>query len=193
MRAVSSQGGAIDLTASFGSVGSLGTGGTADAPAGDALPIVVDVGTATADNLEVTSENDVFVRQSTGDLRLDKIDSTTGNIRVVVPDGNLVDANNISVPDTQNLIRAGRAVEWHAGHAIDGPDQRQRHHQRLRKPDRSGVSDLLDVPRRTARPERVRPHFPGDSAGRATGCLDHVLHKPRHRAGALRHARSPHS
>ena len=36
-------------------------------------------------------------------MRVDKIDSTTGNIRVEVPDGNLVDANNISVPDTQNL------------------------------------------------------------------------------------------
>ena len=51
----------------------------------------------------MTSEGDVFVRQSTGDLRIDKIDSITGNIRVEVPDGNLVDANNISVPDTQNL------------------------------------------------------------------------------------------
>ena len=29
------EGGAVDLTASFGSVGSLGTGGTADAPAGE--------------------------------------------------------------------------------------------------------------------------------------------------------------
>ena len=97
------EGGAVDLTASFGSVGSLGTGGTANAPAGDALPIIVDVGTASADNLDVTSKGDVFVRQSTGDLRVDKIDSITGNIRVDVPDGNLVDANNISVPDTQNL------------------------------------------------------------------------------------------
>ncbi len=97
------EGGAVNLTASFGSVGSLGTSGTADVPAGNALPIVVDVGTASVDNLDVTSESDVFVRQSTGDLRVDKIDSVTGNIRVEVPDGNLVDANNISVPDTQNL------------------------------------------------------------------------------------------
>ncbi|MFI5454966.1 MAG: dockerin type I domain-containing protein [Isosphaerales bacterium] len=97
------EGGAVDLTASFGSVGSLGQGGTADSPAGDALPIVVDVGTASVDNLKVTSEDDVFVRQSTGDLRVDKIDSITGNIRVEVKGGNLVDANNISVPDTQNL------------------------------------------------------------------------------------------
>ena len=36
-------------------------------------------------------------------MRVDKIDSSTGNIRVEVPDGNLVDANNISVPDTENL------------------------------------------------------------------------------------------
>ena len=97
------EGGAIDLTASFGSVGSLGTGGTADSPAADALPIIVDVGAAIADNLSVTSQGDVFVRQSTGDLRVDIIDSSAGNIRVEVPDGNLVDANNISVPDTQNL------------------------------------------------------------------------------------------
>jgi hypothetical protein len=97
------QGGAVTLTASFGSVGSLGTGGTADAPASDALPIIVNVGSATADSLQVTAQDDVFVRQSTGDLRLDKIDSSTGNIRVEVPDGDLVDANNISVPDTQNL------------------------------------------------------------------------------------------
>ena len=97
------EGGAVDLTASFGSVGSLGTGGTADAPAAGALAIVVDVGAASVDNLAVTSEGDVFVRQSTGDLRIDQIDSSVGNIRVEVPDGNLVDANNISVPDTQNL------------------------------------------------------------------------------------------
>ncbi|MFI5455223.1 MAG: beta strand repeat-containing protein [Isosphaerales bacterium] len=97
------EGGAIALTASFGSAGSLGTGGTANAPAGDALPINVDVGTASVDSLKVTAQGDVYVKQTTGDLRLDKIASSSGNVRVEVPNGDLVDANNISVPDTQNL------------------------------------------------------------------------------------------
>ncbi len=97
------KGGSVNLTASFGTVGTLGTGGTANAPAGNAAPVVVNVGTADANNLKVNAQGDVFVRQSAGDLRLYKIASTAGNVRVEVPSGSLIDANNVSVPDTQNL------------------------------------------------------------------------------------------
>ena len=98
-------GGAITLNADFGSVGSLGTNGTANAPGGDALPITIDVGSAALNKLNVTARSDVFVRQASagGDLRLNKISSVAGNVRVEVPNGNLIDANNISIPDTQNL------------------------------------------------------------------------------------------
>jgi mucin-19 len=106
------EGGAIDLVASFGSIGTLGTGGTANSPAVDALPVVVDVGTGTLDKLNVTALDDVYVKQSSGDLRLDKIVSTTGNVRIEVPGGSLVDANNVSVPDTQNL--AALEARWNS-------------------------------------------------------------------------------
>jgi hypothetical protein len=98
-------GDAVTLNAKFGSVGTLGTNGTANSPAANALPITVDIGSATLDKLTVTAQGDVYVRQSSagGDLRLNKINSAAGNVRVVVPNGNLVDANNVSVPDTQNL------------------------------------------------------------------------------------------
>ncbi len=98
------EGGAIFLTATFGSVGTLGTGGTANAPAGDAQPINVDVGTGSLlDNLNVRDVGDVYVKQTTGNLQLDKINSSAGNVRVEVPNGGLIDANNVSVPDTENL------------------------------------------------------------------------------------------
>ena len=98
-------GGAITLNAAFGSVGSLGTNGTANVPGGNALPITVDVGSAALNKLNVTARGDVFVRQASagGDLRLNKISSAEGNVRVEVQSGDLIDANNISVPDTQNL------------------------------------------------------------------------------------------
>ncbi len=115
------EGGAIALTASFGAVGSLGTGGTANAPAGDASAISVDVGSASVDNLNVTAQGDVYVKQTTGDLRLDKIISTAGNVRVEVPNGNLVDANNVSVPDTQNLTLL--EARWQSMLATDSTAQ----------------------------------------------------------------------
>ena len=97
------QGAAINLTASFGSIGTLGTGGTANAPGSGAQPLNINVGTGTLDMLDANAQGDVYVNQTGGDLRLDQIISSTGDVRVLVPDGDLVDANNISQPDTQNL------------------------------------------------------------------------------------------
>ena len=97
-------GGAITLNADFGTVGTLG-GGTASAPGAGALPVIIDVGSGSLNKLNVTAQGDVNIEQtpSGGDLRLNKINSAAGNVRVWVPNGNLVDANNVSVPDTQNL------------------------------------------------------------------------------------------
>ncbi len=96
------QGGSVTLDAQFGSVGSLG-GGTADSPGRLADAIVLDMGDSSTNVLNVAAFGDVNVTQSTGDLRLNKIVSSSGSVRVDVPDGSLIDGNNVTVTDTENL------------------------------------------------------------------------------------------
>ena len=80
-----------------------GAGGTANVPGTGALPIYVDVGTASLDNLTVTLGEMSTSTRRPATYALFKIASAAGDVRVEVPGGNLVDANNISVPDVQNL------------------------------------------------------------------------------------------
>jgi hypothetical protein len=96
------EGGKITLNAGFGNVGNLGTGGTANTPGTGSQPINVDVGEDRRDNLNVVASGNVYVKQTAGNLRLDKI-TTSGDVRVEVPSGDLIDADNVSVANTQNI------------------------------------------------------------------------------------------
>ena len=153
LRAAWSRGARSTLTASFGSVGSLGTGGTAERSR-PAMP---------SDHRRRRHRER---RQPQGDVRRAMSSSVsppaicastrstrrTGNIRVEVPGGSLVDANNISVPDTQNLSELEARWNSMLATAIHGPDQHRSTPSRAyENRDRPGVSDLLDVPRRAAR------------------------------------------
>ena len=82
-------GGAVTLKANFGSIGTLGTNGTANSPAADALPITVHVGSANLDKLNVDGPGRRLrpAVEPAGDLRLNKITSTGGNVRVEVKNG----------------------------------------------------------------------------------------------------------
>ncbi len=83
------EGGAITLTATGGNIGTFGTSGTYDSPASDALPIYLDTGSdATHDTFTATAAGNVYVREVTGDLRVNDI-TTPGDVRVEVPNGNL--------------------------------------------------------------------------------------------------------
>ena len=94
-------GGAITLTATGGNIGTFGTSGTFDNPALDALPIYLDTGSDTThDTLTATAAGNVYVRELTGDLRVNDI-TTPGDVRVEVPNGNLTNANTNVVTDTR--------------------------------------------------------------------------------------------
>ena len=95
------RGGAITLTATGGNIGSFGTNGTYDNPAGDALPIRLDTGSDTThDTFTATAAGNVYVKELTGDLRVNDI-TTPADVRVEAPNGNLTNANTNVVTDSR--------------------------------------------------------------------------------------------
>ncbi len=106
--------GSITLTADTGSVGTLGTGGTAKNPGPGAAPLQIGVGQQSSNSLYVTALSDVNVEQGSGNLNVFKITgagsvegtnlaTTTnvpaGNVRVTVDSGDLVDVNTFQQAD----------------------------------------------------------------------------------------------
>ena len=92
------QGGAITLTAG-GNVGSL------------AQPIILESGTLVRDNVWVEASGSVYLKEKTGDLRLEKIDAG-GDVHVQVLAGGIVDANQEETRDERTYEDFKNGV-WH--------------------------------------------------------------------------------
>jgi len=90
------RGGSITLNALGGDIGASGQS------------IDLDSGTNLKDKVNVTATGDIFLKEKTGDLRVEKIE-TIGNVTVEVSDGSIVDANQVAQRDerTINELRAG--------------------------------------------------------------------------------------
>ena len=117
-------GGAITLMAEYGEIGSLGTGGTANAPTADARALVLNTGTRAENVLSATAAGNVFIVEASGDLRLASVQAG-GDVRIEVNTGNLVDANTNEKrdPRTEEQLEAlwdrMWASETTAQHSID--------------------------------------------------------------------------
>jgi len=92
------KGNKISLTATYGSIGTLGTNGTAVAPDTDALAVRIDSGGELRSSLTAAASGNVYLVETTGDLYVDRVE-TSGDIRVQVNSGNLVDGNTNEVVD----------------------------------------------------------------------------------------------
>ena len=97
----------ITLTATYGDIGSLGTNGTAASPAGDALPFRVDAGTGFRDSLRVKAGGDVYLKETNGDLYIESIE-TSGDVRIEVASGDLLDGNSGEVRDPRTEAQLER-------------------------------------------------------------------------------------
>ncbi|MBD2449019.1 DUF4347 domain-containing protein [Nostoc sp. FACHB-152] len=89
-------GGSITLNALGGNIGASGQS------------IVLESGTTLKDKVNITATGDIFLKEKTGDLRVEKIE-TIGNVTVEVSQGSIVDANQEAQRDdrTINELRAG--------------------------------------------------------------------------------------
>ncbi|RLB36288.1 MAG: hypothetical protein DRH20_10105, partial [Deltaproteobacteria bacterium] len=91
----------ITLTAEYGDIGTLGSGGTAATPGAGAQALNLDSGTEDRDTLWARAAGDIFVREQAGDLRLESVESLGGDVRVEVAAGDLEDGNTFEVRDTR--------------------------------------------------------------------------------------------
>ena len=89
-------GGAITLTASTGGIGN-GTG----TPLILDTPLIPGQTAPLSDRLTGIAHGDIFVQEKSGDLRVNTLASTNGNVWVNVPTGSLIDANTNTVEDTR--------------------------------------------------------------------------------------------
>ncbi|NEU80298.1 DUF4347 domain-containing protein [Nostoc sp. UIC 10630] len=89
-------GGSITLNALGGNIGASGQS------------IVLESGTTLKDKVNITATGDIFLKEQTGDLRVEKIE-TIGNVTVEVNQGSIVDVNQEAQRDdrTINELRAG--------------------------------------------------------------------------------------
>ncbi|HET6237314.1 MAG TPA: hypothetical protein VFE41_20495 [Acetobacteraceae bacterium] len=87
------QGGAITLTASFGEIG-------------DSTTAEIQIGTpqqspGLVDTITATAVGNVFLQQDTGNMEVNSISTTTGNVWLNVPFGSMLNANTNSTTDTR--------------------------------------------------------------------------------------------
>lgn len=92
------KGNSLALTAQKGSLGTLGSGGSAAEPAGGALAIRLITGPNRTDTLLANAQGDVFVKAISGNLYLNQV-KTPGNARIEVASGSLFDGNAIEARD----------------------------------------------------------------------------------------------
>ncbi len=88
----------VTLTATYGDIGTLGTGGTAATPGAGAQALRIDTGDADDHSLTATAVGDVNITETTGTLHLNSV-VTDGSVRITVEDGGLTDANSNEVRD----------------------------------------------------------------------------------------------
>jgi hypothetical protein len=118
------RGGKITLTASYGAIGSLGTGGTATSPGAGALPLRIDTGDTTRDSLAATASDNIYLQETAGSLHVNSVE-TSGDVRVEVLTGDLIDQNTVEVKDTRTeqqllqLYDKMLATDATAGQSID--------------------------------------------------------------------------
>jgi hypothetical protein len=135
------EGGAITLDAQNGSIGSLGTSGTADVPGAGASALNIATGpsfltdSSSRDVFNATAAGDINLNQAnninsqaTGDLYVNNILSSSGDVRVVLGgDGTLVDANTTVQTDPRTaaqLLDMFNQLEATQSTAGRLPDQR---------------------------------------------------------------------
>jgi hypothetical protein len=87
------QGGAITLTASFGEIG-------------DSTTAEIQIGTpqqspGLVDTITATAAGNVFLQQDTGNMEVNSINTTGGNVWLNVPYGSMLNANTNSTTDTR--------------------------------------------------------------------------------------------
>ena len=92
------QGGSITLDARTGGVGNSASS-----------MITLESGTTTANKVIISATSDIFVEEKTGNLRVDSINSSGGDVVLKVTSGGLVDANNTQIRDerTYNQLKNG--------------------------------------------------------------------------------------
>lgn len=88
------KGNRIELTANAGAIGSL------------VNPLGIQAGsTADGDGLKATAAGDIGLRQTAGDLWVEKVRSLSGDVRIEVPNGGIRDVNPVETRDERTVAQ----------------------------------------------------------------------------------------